>query len=206
MPYSIYLQPLIVESSSEPTAAGVEEGAYSGPANSHTIVKQTSSSIAPIQSTSKGLIVRRVLSNVPIISRAELAKGYQELGDALRELVELPPDNEWKIDSPVFSAARYVATELMGLSVPPPQVFNHGSESIVFNWSRENNELYLTVSADKMSALISKANRIAQRVEIDFSSLSNPTAILSHSALAQIDEPTIFVMAGGSSDPLVLLP
>lgn len=111
-------------------------------------------------------------SSASIASDLELIQKYQELGQALNEMTELEEGEEWRIDSPVYDAARYIASELMKMSLPAPRIFNHGPKSVVFNWSVGINNLYLTISADRMSALISTPERIQRRVDSTHGSVS----------------------------------
>src|SRR6266567_3812547 len=78
------------------------------------------------------------------------AAEYAELEQALSDLRGLDDDEQWKIDDTVYSASVQVAAVLMQNSVPTPSVFTHGSKSVVFNWSAEGNNLYLTVSPSRL--------------------------------------------------------
>jgi hypothetical protein len=109
-------------------------------------------------------VLRMTFSSVPVISRSELSRDYWELGRALAEMTELD-DDEWKIDAAVFQVACRVATVLSEHSFPAPRVFNHGPKSVVFNWPRGNDNVYLTISSDFISALVSTPERIKRRVE-----------------------------------------
>jgi hypothetical protein len=113
--------------------------------------------------------------NVPSIWRTELDAGYQELGQALKEMTELDEGDEWKVDAPVYNAACYVAEKLKEGSCPALRVFNHGSKSVVFNWTIGDNNLYFTVSADRMSALISAPERIQRRIDYSANQLIDPS-------------------------------
>jgi hypothetical protein len=126
-------------------------------------------------------IVRNVFSSVPVIGHGDLRTEYVELGQALNQMTELEEADDLKIDIPVYEAARYVAVQLMANGLPTPRLFNHGSKSVVFNWSDNNNNLYLTVSADKVSALISSPERIKHRFEVDYSRLPDIISTLSAS-------------------------
>lgn len=106
------------------------------------------------------------LSSIPIIWQYELHSQYQELGKALLELRELDEGEEWRIDEPVYEAALRVAFDLVDLSLPTPAIFTHGPKSVVFNWESGNTNLYLTVSADHISALVSTPASIQRRLEI----------------------------------------
>jgi hypothetical protein len=127
-------------------------------------------------------------SKVPTIPGPDLSYEYQELGEALIEMKGLEEGDEWKIDAPVYNAACYVAAGLMANSIPAPRIFNHGPKSVVFNWppksailywSNEEDNLYLTVSANRISALISSPERIKQRIEYSVNELTNPSLVPS---------------------------
>ena len=131
-------------------------------------------------SGSTGIFVYRVvgLSRTPFATSREIYQDYGDLADALSEMIAIEEDDEWRIDAGVYNAASFVAAQLMRLSVPAPSVFNHGPKSVVFNWSRQDNSLYVTVSADRISVLISAPERITKRVEFSAKELANPTPLL----------------------------
>jgi hypothetical protein len=152
----------------------------------------------------EGRVLRNTLSTVPIIWQWELNLKYQELGQALSEMTTLEEGNDWKIDSAVFSAASYVAAGLLAYSVPAPRLFTHGPRSVVFNWSNETNDnLYLTVSADKMSALISSPQRITQRVHYSAKEFPNIGRLLPFHFLQSVylTPPGIFVSKSDTDAP-----
>lgn len=115
-----------------------------------------------------------------IAGRSELREDYLELGRALSEMVELEEDDEWRIDEPVYTAACRIAAELM-LATPysAPRVFSHGPKSVVFNWSKGTENLYLTIGSDMVSALSSSLERIKQRIDLPINQLPNPALLLS---------------------------
>jgi hypothetical protein len=119
-------------------------------------------------------LVEVTFSSVPVLSQAEITESYRELGDALAELATLDEGSEWKVDAAVCDAACYVAGELMTKPIPAPQVFSHGPKSVVFTWTRGNNSVYLTISADRLSALISTPKKIQRRVEFSARQLQDP--------------------------------
>ncbi len=98
------------------------------------------------------------------------------MGEALNELTELPEEGDWGIDQAVYAAATHIATELVSYGLPAPKIFNHGSRSVVFNWTMESVNVYLTISADWISALISTPDRIQKRLEYPSARIGNPTA------------------------------
>jgi hypothetical protein len=90
-------------------------------------------------------------------------------------LTQFDEGDEEKIDTAVHQVACQVAAELLALSLPSPQIFNHGPKSVVFNWSRGKDNLYLTISSDYVSALLSSPERIKRRIEFPTKDLLAPT-------------------------------
>jgi hypothetical protein len=117
------------------------------------------------QVVSSTQVLRTTFSSIPVVWQSELAEDYQELGEALGQMTELDEESEWRIDPAVCATACFIATGLMINSYPAPRIFAHGPESVVFNWSGGADDLYLTISANKVSALISSPERIKRRVE-----------------------------------------
>jgi hypothetical protein len=148
----------------------------------------------------ENVILRSTFSSVPLIWRSELRE-YHELGDALSEMTEFDEGDEWKIDAPVYVAACYVAAELMANSFPAPRIFNHGPKSVVFNWSKEEDNLYLTVSADQISALVSSPERIKRRIDCSANQLTNPSLALSTIKAAYLGKPVKRLITGAVADP-----
>lgn len=146
-------------------------------------------------------IMRTTLSSVPSIWDSSLGHEYQELGQALSEMTELQEGDDWKIEPAVYHAATYVAAELMANAYPAPQIFNHGPKSIVFNWSHETNNLYLTISADKISALLSSPERIKRRIELSANQLMGQSLAFYSMQPAQLDQPVVLVTTGAVADP-----
>src|SRR5208283_745755 len=135
-------------------------------------------------------LIMTTFSSVPVIWESELRhQEYQELGAALSEMTKLEEGDEWKIDPPVYNAACYVAAGLMAHSFPAPRVFNHGTKSVVFNWSYGADNMYLTVSADHVSALISSPESIKRRVEYSVNELMDPSVALPSIRAAYFKKP-----------------
>ncbi len=146
-------------------------------------------------------LIMTTFSSVPVIWESELRhQEYQELGAALSEMTKLEEGDEWKIDPPVYNAACYVAAGLLAHSFPAPRIFNHGSKSVVFNWSYGADNMYLTISADHISALISSPERIKRRVEYSANELMDPSAALS-SVRAFLKKPVQRLVTGAVTDP-----
>lgn len=179
----IYLQPFIVNSSSSAIfetklVNGTYEATQLGPSSTDL------SEVSTIPEF-EGVIVK-AFASVPVVEQSELRTEYQELGLALSEMKELDNDEDFRIEPPVYAAACIVAVDLMAHAFPPPQVFSHGPKSVVFNWSKNSNNLYLTISADKISALVSTPEKIQRRLEIEYPKLQEKIHELF--ALANGDE------------------
>jgi hypothetical protein len=119
-----------------------------------------------------------------------LSADYQELADALVEMSE-PEADEWAIDEPVYNVAHFVATSLLNCSYPAPKVFSHGPKSVVFNWLNGGDNLYLTVSASRVAALVSSPERIKRRFEVSTSALSDPSRLLPALKSVQVNGPVV---------------
>jgi hypothetical protein len=173
-------------------------GSYAGLVNSGSAPASTAS-----QPYTQTLVLGTPFSSMSVVHRAELSREYQELGQALSEMTELEEGDAWKIETPVYAAACFVAAGLMSYSLPAPRIVNHGPKSVVFNWSHEADSLYLTVSADRMSALISSPQRIKRRVEYSLKDLSNPALALSSVRPAYLGEPVKFLVTGSvATEPI----
>ncbi|MBV8277069.1 MAG: hypothetical protein JO170_17675 [Verrucomicrobia bacterium] len=119
-----------------------------------------------------------IIKSAFLIQEWELSQQYGELKKTLKDLVALEEEDDWKIEESVYAAASYYATELRSGSVPAPQVSVHGPKSVVFNWSNGFYNLYLTISANRVSALLSSPERIIQRKEYSKNELTSPLALL----------------------------
>ena len=123
-------------------------------------------------------ILRMPVSSAGISWLSEQGHEYLGIGEALSEMVGLEEDDEWRIDKPVYTAACRIAAELMATPYPAPRVFNHGPQSVVFNWSIGTNNLYLTISSNRISALLSSPERIERRIDYSANQLPNPALFL----------------------------
>lgn len=113
------------------------------------------------------------------LGHLELSSEYQELGDVLGEMAELGEgDGSW-VEAPVLNMAQRVAAEFMNTSFPVPQLFTHGSNSVVFTWARGSDNLYFTVSVDKAYALISTPEQITWRMEWPLADVLNKGCVCS---------------------------
>ena len=146
-------------------------------------------------------VVQNSFSSVPILWQSQIVEEYRELGIALREMTQLGQVDEWGIEAPVMAAALNVAAGLMANCYPAPHVFTHGRSSVVFNWPAGNNNLYLTVSADKTSALISTPERITQRVDFLATEFLQPGFFLPAIQSAHLN-PQVKLLTGAVSDSI----
>jgi hypothetical protein len=194
---------LVLDSSSE------IHGTYATPSGTSNAVTTGQDTVSvPIVardiSTSESRVVRTSFSSMPVVWQPELIQEYRELGEALQEMTELQKTDEWRIEPPVLGAALNVAAGLMVNSYPAPRVFTHGPKSVVFNWSAGTNDLYLTISADRVSALISTPERITQRVDFLANEFLKPGDFLSTIQSAHL-EPQVRLLTGSVPDPFELV-
>jgi hypothetical protein len=123
------------------------------------------------------LVVGSQLVSYPAQLQAQLVSDYADLGAALTDLHESSLD-DWRIDVPVFSLASTVASALFAHSYPAPDLMTHGPESVVFNWnSADDRSLYLTISKDYISTLLSSPEKIERRLEVPIGVLFNPSLV-----------------------------
>jgi hypothetical protein len=197
-PAYVYLQPVAVLATSEPDTTS----AFVAPATGSHIKRLDSSvPVPPAEMVPWNQVLRKTFSNTPVIWQTQLDKEYQDLGDALTQMTELEDESEWVIERPVYDAACFVAAGLMASSFPAPRLFNHGPKSVVFNWTDDNkNNLYLTVSADRISALVSSPERIKKRLDYSAKELLNYRNLLGSLRSAQLEQP-VLMLASGTSDP-----
>jgi hypothetical protein len=198
-PAIIYLQPIAVLATSDVRGASESLPA----ANFRPWIERLDPGVpGPVtEAFTSSQVLRTTFSIIPVTWEAEIAQEYQDLGEALGQMTELDEGNEWKIDASVYDAACFVAAGLMVNSYPAPSIFNHGPESVVFNWSSEGNNLYLTISADKISALISTPERIQRRIELTAADLLNPTLLLPPPQPAHLQQATLLRLNGSVPDP-----
>lgn len=126
----------------------------------------------------QGSIVEPTNISALAISQSELISQYEDLGAALNDLAEID-DEEWSIDDSVYYVACYAASSLMDNGIPAPKVFTHGSKSVVFNWVAASKNLYLTLSENTISALISNPKNIEARLQFNVTQLESPEVIYS---------------------------
>ena len=154
-------------------------GPISAPHGSVSHDRSTTSG-SSLPSTSPGVMFGgTTFAGVPVLFEQQLQLAqYRELGEALKEMHE-DTDTEWRIDSTVYSVALKTATVLMGAGFPPPAVFTHGSESVVFNWSNGRTDLYLTISGDRLSAMVAIPEKIQRRLTFTKEQFANPAPMLA---------------------------
>jgi hypothetical protein len=122
--------------------------------------------------------------------RQELDTQYRELGETLSELRH-SCDEDFKVDESVYNAASRVAAVLASRSCPAPKVFTHGPKSAVFSWEDGSKCVYLTVSANHLSALVSTAEQIKQRIEFSTKTLQQTTLVVAAIESAQLERPVL---------------
>lgn len=154
-----------------------------------------------ILSESANKLMTNVSNSTSIkILQTPLAQEYKELGEALTLLAGMSDNSEWRIENSVYEAARFVASHLAIAELPVPKIFNHGSKSVVFNWTDNSGNTYLTVSAEKMSALKSTPERIQLRREYDLKSLVDAEATLFDLQASSLNPP-IMRLERANSEP-----
>jgi hypothetical protein len=138
----------------------------------------------------------------PIISQSELIREYQEVGDALGEIYMLDERDECWVEPHIVNVAGYIAAELMVNAFPAPQIFNHGAKSVVFNWELKTDNLYLTISADRVSALISSPERIKRRVEYSLDALTKNGRVAPTIQSMYYERPVTKMITSGAFESL----
>lgn len=176
-------------------------GAMSYFPNSPFVNTSSSSYNQSITPRLESRILKQTFSSVPVILQSELMPQYRELGEALGELTELDDDSEWKIEPDVYRVACFYAAELMEHAYPAPKVFNHGPKSVVFNWANGTSNLYLTISSDSISALVSTPKQIERRMTFSAKQLASSSVFLPTIQSAYLGEPTV-VLNSPASDSL----
>lgn len=132
--------------------------------------------------TSSGMIIS--INTTAIIPNPGVAAEYLQLSEALNQLHGLEEDDDWKINSQVYAASIQVAATLMEYDIPRPGVFTHGPNSVVFNWSQEQKNLYLTISKNQLSVLVSSSEGI--ELQTNVSTIEDATGERFISALRSV--------------------
>ena len=197
---NVYLQPIAILATSELNTTTFSDAPSVGSPGSYNKRLDSSIPLPPAEIAPLNQVLRKTFSTIPFIWQSQLAEEYTDVGEALSQMTELDEGNECGIDRPVYEAACFVATGLMVNSFPVPRVFSHGPRSVVFNWSDERNNLYLTVSADKISALISSPDRIQTRLDFSAGELLNADNLLKAIRSAHLKQP-VLMPANSTSDP-----
>ncbi len=133
-------------------------------------------------------------------SAGALSVGYQDLGEALNQLSDSETDDEWRIDDSVYVWACAMAAHLALGEIPAPKISSHGARSVVFNWSFDEKNRYMTVSKDAVSILVSSVGKIEKRCEYRISQLLSREMPLRFLAQASSEAPVSYeVMDTGVS-------
>jgi len=69
---------------------------------------------------------------------------YSDLRGAVTQLANLEEDDERFIDPEAEAGGQAIINWLDMASVPPPAIFSHGGDSLVFTWDLGNSKRYLT--------------------------------------------------------------
>lgn len=192
----VYVQPLAVLATSEPNATPAPLTESVG----IQFQRMDSSVPEPHEIVPLNQVLRQTFSSTPVIWNSQLINEYRDLGEALGQMTELDEESEWRIEQPVYNAARFVARELMAHSFEAPRIFTHGPQSVVFNWPLENDNLYLTVSANKISALISSPQSIKARLDYSANQQLDSASILNSLRSAHLKQP-VLMQTNSTSDP-----
>lgn len=135
----------------------------------------------------------------------DMVVAYNQVGDALYFLSNLDDEDNQKIEASVLATASSIALCLVDHSIQAPKVFNHGPKSVVFNWTDEDkNNLYLTVSAYKVSALLSKSNRQKHRMECSAKEFLDSEFAVQRLTFLDQSEPRVVVTKSSSNTPEIL--
>lgn len=145
-----------------------------------------------------------IFSQTALVSKTSIAtahsnfvSAYSEVGQALGEMASSDTDDDWKIEPAVINNANLVAIELMANAYPAPRIFSHGSKSVVFNWELNDKNIYLTISENKLSALVSNQETITFQKVFSGNEILERTYALLTIRSAQADQN--FVSSAGSS-------
>jgi len=182
----IYIQSFYVQGTEQ-----IDQRALAGNVQTHSYVAASGIPVVGSFAAPFNYLSGLTSNVVPVIGAGELRSDYQELGSALTEMTRVDIAEEWKVNAPVLEAAKFVASQLAAGGFPAPQIFNHGPLSIVFTWTHQADTLYLTVSADKVSALLSTPERIKRRHQSPLSEMAEQKFLLMslHSYASQYTIP-----------------
>lgn len=194
--HNIFLQPFAVLSESEANTTSD---------NPETLVGVTVTTLSGTVPTDTNMVsvtgvLNQTFSSTPVIWESELAAQYHDVGEALNHMTSLDGDDHLMIEPPVYAAASFVAACLLFNKAPAPRVFTHGPKSVVFNWINGADNLYLTISADKLSILVSTPERIQTRVDLSAKDGFDPIRLLS-SIPPELERQRVLLLPSGSSDP-----
>lgn len=121
----------------------------------------------------------------------DLTVEYQDLGEALTQLLQVEFEDERKIDEQTYKSAYLVAGYLHSNSIPAPRLFTHGSRAIVFTWSTGEENRYVTISREAVSTLVSTHSRIERRAEYEISPGTIPNGTTGYIGAIWIRNPKL---------------
>jgi hypothetical protein len=131
-------------------------------------------------------------STMPSNPSAELERDYEALGDVLGTMSELESDDEWWVEAGVLTLAQCVAAKLKANAYPAPEILTHGPKSVVYNWTYDDNNVYLTISTERLSALVSSHERIERRIDMPMKAALNTELLLPSLQYITQEEPVAF--------------
>lgn len=191
----IFIQPFAVLNRSEASTTS-DSNVSSAPATSLSGSGASDTDTALISAS-----LNRTFSSTPVIWQAELNAQYRDVGEALSHMASLDDSDDLMIEAPVYAAASFVAASLMSSRFPAPHVFTHGSKSVVFNWINGADNLYLTVSADKLSVLVTTPERIKTRLDLSAKEGFDPVKLLGLVPRQLEQQQKVLVLPSGTSEP-----
>lgn len=127
------------------------------------VPSMASTSSASVQNGTTDIVISKAMSHVPVLTPQQLRAEYADVGKALSELKSIEAGDEWQIDEDVFDVATKLGANLLLRGWPAPHVYSHGPKSVIFNWEKGRDNFYLTISADKVSVLMSGPDSIKAR-------------------------------------------
>jgi hypothetical protein len=147
------------------------------------------------------LFVTQESSSLPSYEPPGSLTSYKELEAALVDLHALDADDEWRIDESVYKSSVQVAAILMDHRIPTPGVFTHGRRSVVLNWTRARDNLYLTITHNTIYVMISSPREIKYRGELGTALTNRTTNFFSALGSAQLNSPPLLEHQPSSGAP-----
>ena len=83
----------------------------------------------------------------------EWSSRFASLSAVLKLMRDLPPDDDQAIDEETKADAELLLSYISTHDIPPPKLFSHGGDAVVFTWEQPDVLRYLTVSGGDFSVL-----------------------------------------------------